>query len=526
MSHRVAVYARISEDRSGSGAGVARQVEDCLQLAKERGLNVVRVFEENDTSAYGRVPRPRWRELITMAERGEIDGIVAWHPDRLYRRLTDLEEVVDLVKTTRVNIFTVKAGDMDLSTSTGITIAGIVASIASGEVRRMGERIARAHEAKAKEGQWKGGRRPWGYTEDGVQVHPVEAEALRRAADLILSGRTIAEAARLVKEMTGREIARTTLRDVLTSYRIVGQRSYLPQTERDRRRRLSPDHPDAAKLSEPLVFLAVWPAILDMETWSALRSKFNRVEQKAGRAPRPRKNMLAGLLACGKCANERADDGTPVTSVLQANAKAYVCQRCGQVSINKAPIEQLIIEKVTERLRTAPKALLADGPSASRDWTSEIEKIEGREKDLTIAYTEGLLTLEGYRDGLAMLREKRGQITDEEEAYHRRVIEARRRADLLPVWLEAEPLDKREVIQAVAEYFLVEPTGKTGRRFDPSRVSAKWRDDDRGHERLGAALTPEELRERRLEQQKRYNAKRKAKREEEAAAKRPKNYRG
>ena len=41
---RAAIYARISQDRSGGQAGVTRQLEDTRKLAAERGWEVVEEF--------------------------------------------------------------------------------------------------------------------------------------------------------------------------------------------------------------------------------------------------------------------------------------------------------------------------------------------------------------------------------------------------------------------------------------------------------------------------------------------------
>ena len=49
---RVVLYVRISSDPGGSEKGVDRQEKDCRALASALGWQVVRVFRENDTSAY------------------------------------------------------------------------------------------------------------------------------------------------------------------------------------------------------------------------------------------------------------------------------------------------------------------------------------------------------------------------------------------------------------------------------------------------------------------------------------------
>src|SRR5690606_25625148 len=114
---------------------------------------------------------------------------------------------------------------------------------------------------------------------------------------------------------TGRQIARTTLRDVLMSYRIIGKRSYLPQADRDRWKDLRKrGHSRGNEEPEPTVVDAVWPAILDIQTWSALRVIFTDRERRAGRGSRPQKNLLAGLLICGECVKEKDEHGQDITS--------------------------------------------------------------------------------------------------------------------------------------------------------------------------------------------------------------------
>jgi site-specific DNA recombinase len=47
----VAIYARISSDADGRGAGVGRQIEDCRSLASSLGWGVAGEYVDNDMSA-------------------------------------------------------------------------------------------------------------------------------------------------------------------------------------------------------------------------------------------------------------------------------------------------------------------------------------------------------------------------------------------------------------------------------------------------------------------------------------------
>src|SRR6476619_53763 len=91
-----AIYARISRDREGAGLGVDRQEADCRALAERLGWEVVEVYADNDVSAYSGKVRPQYRAMLGAVKAGQVTALLAWHPDRLYRRAVDLEEIVNI----------------------------------------------------------------------------------------------------------------------------------------------------------------------------------------------------------------------------------------------------------------------------------------------------------------------------------------------------------------------------------------------------------------------------------------------
>src|SRR4051794_34982879 len=118
-----AIYCRISKDDEGTNLGVDRQEKACRKLARERRLTVSAVLVDNDTSAMNRKPRPEFEHLVDLLKAGEITTVVVYHADRLYRRATDLERLVEIVEATGAVVHTVAAGDVDLGTASGRMIA-------------------------------------------------------------------------------------------------------------------------------------------------------------------------------------------------------------------------------------------------------------------------------------------------------------------------------------------------------------------------------------------------------------------
>lgn len=95
-SIQAAIYLRISQDATGEQAGVTRQHEDCIELIEGQGWSLFRVYTDNDTSAYKK--RPGYQAMLEDIRSGQIDAIVAWHPDRLYRKLADLEGLISAIE--------------------------------------------------------------------------------------------------------------------------------------------------------------------------------------------------------------------------------------------------------------------------------------------------------------------------------------------------------------------------------------------------------------------------------------------
>ncbi len=158
---------------------------DCRELADVVGWNVVSVHVDNDTSAYSGKTRPAFEALLDEMKRGEIDALICWHTDRLYRSMRDLERLIEIADAARIPIKTVQGGEIDLSTSAGRMIARILGSVARQESEHMSERRVRANVQKAERGEWSTANRCFGFTLDGEPLEP-EATAVRKAVADVL----------------------------------------------------------------------------------------------------------------------------------------------------------------------------------------------------------------------------------------------------------------------------------------------------------------------------------------------------
>ena len=459
---RAVVYLRQSLDRTGDGAAVDRQRDDCLKLCAERGWDLTREYVDNDVSASSRKPRPQYTAMLESVARGEVDVLVAWHIDRLTRRLTELEELIELTQDTSLRIVTV-TGDIDLSNDAGRLVGRILASVARGEVERKGARQKRAQQQAAQEGRPAGGRRAFGFESDGKTVRPAEAELLTAAYTDVLQGASLKSVARRWNEAgvtttAGNRWIHSTVRDTMLNPRYAGRRTYRGQ----------------------VVGPAVWPALVDEDTFDATEALLKMPERlvTTGNA---RRYLLPGLALCW-CGSD------VTTGRTRHNKRTYNCRAAKHMSRAAEPIDALIAGGeidgvkvqglVVERLERADaRDLLA--PSAAPqvdDLKAKAAAIRERQENLAIGLEEGLLTLDSVRKSSARLKAELEQIEAQVQAETKADVLAPlvHAPDVEAAWAACDLKRRRAVIEALMTITLLPP--KRGRHaFDPDSVKVDWK---------------------------------------------------
>jgi site-specific DNA recombinase len=386
------IYARQSLDRDGTGAAVDRQVSDCLALAERLSLIVAREFVDNDVSASKGV-RPAFTELLAAVRAGTVSTIIVWHTDRLYRRVRDLVELVELAETHALKILTVKAGDLDLNNSTGRMLAQIMGAVARQEVEHKAERQITANEQRAIAGVWQFSNRPYGYERvDGV-VRVVEAEAaiIREAFDRYLAGETyyaIAQDlnARGVPTLRGGQWTMTQLRDRLRNPAYAGRRTRHGE--------------DVAQGDwEPIVTPEVWERFATVKARRAVRHEWSNGT----------KYLLSGLAICGVCGGRmlaRPEYGKRQADGSKTVRMTYSCTTGWCVARDLAKVDQLVEAALFARL-TMPDAVGALTPATDvAPLVAESQEIRARRDDLAAALAEGALTLAAVREQSGRLQKR------------------------------------------------------------------------------------------------------------------------
>ncbi len=99
-AYRYAIYARKStEGLERQYRSISDQIDDCLVIAKRDNLKVIGKPIEERKSAKIAKKRPLFKDLVKKIKSGELDGIIAWHPDRLARNMAEASIILDMLNT-------------------------------------------------------------------------------------------------------------------------------------------------------------------------------------------------------------------------------------------------------------------------------------------------------------------------------------------------------------------------------------------------------------------------------------------
>ncbi|MDN5715674.1 MAG: recombinase family protein [Janibacter sp.] len=468
-----AVYVRISQDRTGMQAGVHRQQEDCLSLADRLGFADPQVFIDNDVSAFDGGRRPGYDTLVAHIRAG-VSRIIVWHVDRLYRQPRELEDLIDLVEQHPVRIEAVRGGGFDLNTTEGRLMARQLVAIAAYESGHKSDRVKRANQRLAEQGRWHGPAR-YGYGRGGVLI-PEQAAVIRQMADRFLTGESIRSiTAWLNRSHIPPLRAGTgtsglwhpfTVRSVLASARISGQRAYAPGTRAD---------PAGGR---EILGPGDWEPVITPEETEQIRAILADPAHRRIAPARP--SLLGGIARCSKCGAGLTITGHTSASGVTPTLR-YTCQKDpsrperGGLSISATPLDEHVAQRVLNRL-AHPRT------SASEQSTTatlrRIMDINSRIGQLSQDYQARIITGGERRAGLfaaeESLRDAEQQLVAAGGAIALYAAPIGSPDTLASWWDSLDTIDRRAVITTLVKKLTIVP-GHPGRSFDRTRVRITYR---------------------------------------------------
>ena len=441
-----------------------RQAADCEALAERKGWQVVERYVDDDVSAWSGKARPEYTRCLDDLASGVIDGLLVYDLDRLHRQPRELEAFIDLCERLRLTNMTSVSGDIDLTRPEGQFQARILGAVAAKESDDKSRRIRRKHEELAEQGKLSGGgSRPYGYGEDRRTIRLDEAEVVRDCARRFLAGESIRAICsdlneRGVASSTGGEWSPQTLRRVIGSGRIAGQREHKGE----------------------IIATAEWPAIISPAQSAAIRARLADPDRRTNKSAR--RYLLTRLLRCGLC-------GEPMVARPRTGGqRRYACARgpglsgCGHTYIAADPVEAFVTEAVLYRLDSPAFAAILSGkqraqPDAER-YQREADQAQAQLAELGDAYGNNLI---GMTELLAARKPIEARLTAARKqlgkATRTTVLDGNIGADsgLRERWGKLDLTRQHAIIMAVLDHVVVGPGRPGYNRFDEARLRPVWR---------------------------------------------------
>jgi DNA invertase Pin-like site-specific DNA recombinase len=435
-------YLRISDDPEGLELGVTRQDEDTDKLAERLGATVVETFMDNDRSAstLSMKPRERYLAMLKAAQAGECDVILAYSNSRLTRRPAEWEDLLNLYSLRKVEIHTVASGSIDLATADGRAIARTVAAWDAAEAERTSERAKRAHQQRAEQGLPHGGSRPYGWKADRLTLDPMEHKVIKELAQRVISGESLHQIARdldrrSIRTVRGGTWSRVSIRQMLQTPRMVGQREY-----------------------HGALYDAQWEPALDELTWRHVCAVLKHPTRLGG--SNARVSLLAGIALCGEC-------GEKIGMIAGGKGgTAYHCRPCHLTRLRE-PVDYYVDRVIVHLLEKGFTPVEEIPPDALKKVDALRAKIAATEA----AFVDGdSRTPEQY---VSTIRKLNQRLADEEKklfpAQPGRLAAEAMGPDAENIWGELSLDRRRKVLDDLAEVRL-HRRPKGFHAFDPDTI--------------------------------------------------------
>lgn len=305
---RIAIYVRVSTHYQIDKDSLPVQKEELIAYAKYvLNADSYEIFEDAGFSAKN-TDRPGFQQMMSRIREGEFSHVLVWKLDRISRNLLDFAAMYDELKRLGVT-FVSKNEQFDTSSAMGEAMLKIILVFAELERKMTAERVIAVMISRAGNGQWNGGRIPFGYNYDKnaetFSVNETEAAVVLKMFDLYEETHSLLQVAKALnasgsRHRSGKEWTPTTVSIILKSPFYTGayRYNYYDMSKRNSRQDVKPE-------GEWVIVEDHHPAIIDPVRWKnvvELLERNRRGWQSAGKTyTRKNIHVFAGLLTCGVC---------------------------------------------------------------------------------------------------------------------------------------------------------------------------------------------------------------------------------
>jgi site-specific DNA recombinase len=503
---RTILLARLSDKRTDidlTDEGIPQSLDDQIQRMRNRtehlGWEAWKVIKNPRLSAYKRrkvtlpdgrreyrVWRPDLREALADLAAGRATALVCLDLDRAFRDPQDLQDLIDVVEHSPHTIVVESCTDsLHMEKGKDNFDAEIRVLVANKASRDTARRVSAARERQARNGQFGGGRRPFGFClgppevpagampdevvcpwhggrtcRSGISTIDYEIEVIADCSHRLLQGVSLrALAAELrdgaVSTVTGVAWSAEVLRDILLRPRNAGHMVHKKE------------------ILEGVT--APWEPIVSPEVFAAVRDLLTDPSRRVGPGAAPRWHG-SGIYRCGICAPPGTATAKPMTCqvTLGGREPRYTCKENSHLARNAANVDGLVFAHVVYALTHPERYKLLAPPAPEVD----AEALRGERAAIRTALeriaADEVLGKRTQGQVAAATHEAMARIAEIDEALNANVTddplaEVLNSADPVQAWRDMGLANQRVLIDRLCTVTIL-PSGRRGRGFDPTTV--------------------------------------------------------
>lgn len=391
-TYRGRSYIRYSSHLQDDGFSVEYQIAEIEEYCKRNNIEIVHHHIDQAQSATKVAGREEFFRLVEAVKAGEVDTIVIYKLNRMFRNSYESAKYRNLFRKHGVKLVSVTQ-HLDEETSSGRLTANILSNIDQFQSETISDHVKSSMREMARQGYFTGGPVPFGYDLETFKhgtkirkkhvVNEAEAQIVRDIFQLYADGHSLRYICSYLKEnqiqtRLGKDFRTETITRFLGSDFYIGTLRY------------------KTKGYDDLMIENAVPAIIPPQLWEQVQERKTQNKKKV--TPRLRKILypLTGKIECGICGNHffgnRSLHKKP--SGKKYDYKYYTCSAvkvfdpCACRRVRKEKIENIVLSEIKrlvlndeamERLAHEIIGQLQDSPVVAAD---EIKKLESRKRQL------------------------------------------------------------------------------------------------------------------------------------------------
>lgn len=277
---RIAIYIRVStQEQAKEGYSIGAQKDKLLAYCHLKNWSVYDIFEDDGYTG-SNMNRPALKRLLE--ELSNIDGVLVYKLDRLSRSQKDVLYLVEENFLQNNVDFISILESFDTTTAFGKAMIGILAVFAQLERETIIERTKLGKEKRAKEGAWRGGPLPLGYSyiDEELEVNSYEADIVKKIFSMYIAGNGMNTIAKNLnregyKSKQGKSFSPSKIKTYLANPLYCGMVPYKNE-----------------------VFNGNHKAIINKNTFNMVQKL---IKKRSSTFQKRSESLLGGLLICGSC---------------------------------------------------------------------------------------------------------------------------------------------------------------------------------------------------------------------------------